>query len=68
MKLLFLWSVNSQGNEIEEKVAQVQVDAQTNQPGWIATKVDKQGNIITDNNGHYNQWIIDDTTLKRNTK
>ena len=59
------WSADSQGNEIQEKVAQVQVDAQTNQPGWIATKVDEQGNIIIDNNGHSNQWIIDDTTFKK---
>ena len=59
------WSVDSQGNEIQEKVAQVQVDAQTNQPGWIATKVDEQGNIIVDNNGYFNQWIIDDTTFKK---
>lgn len=59
------WSVDFQGNEVQEKISQVQVDAQTNQPGWIATKVDEQGNIITDNNGHVNQWIIDDTTFKK---
>ncbi len=33
------WSVDSQGNEIQEKVAQVQADAQTNRPGWIATQI-----------------------------
>lgn len=27
------WSADSQGNEIQEKVAQVQIDSQTNQPG-----------------------------------
>ncbi len=59
------WSADSQGNEIQEKVAQVQVDPQTNQPGWIATKVDEDGNIIIDNNGHPNQWIIDDTTFNK---
>ena len=59
------WSTDAQGNEIQEKVAQVQVDSQTNQPGWIATKVDEQGNIVVDNNGHTNQWIIDDTTFKK---
>lgn len=59
------WSADSQGNEIQEKVAQVQIDAQTNQPGWIVTKVDEQGNIVIDNNGHSNQWIIDDTTFKK---
>ena len=59
------WSVDSQGNEIQEKVAQVQLDEQTKQPGWIATKVDEQGNIVVDNNNHPNQWIIDDTTFKK---
>lgn len=59
------WSVDTQGNEIQEKVDQVKADTQTNQPGWIATKVDENGNIIVDNNGHFNQWIIDDTTFKK---
>lgn len=59
------WSVDIKWNEIQEKVAQIEVDVQTNQPGWIATKVDEQGNIIIDNNGHVNQWIIDDTTFKK---
>lgn len=59
------WSVDAQGNEIQEKVAQVQIDEQTNQPGWIATKVDEQGNVIIDNNGHSNEWIIADSTFKK---
>lgn len=59
------WSVDTQGNEIQEKVAQVQTDSQTNQPDWIVTKVDAQGNIVIDNNGHLNQWIMKDTTFKK---
>ncbi|SRR5574344_1413480 len=59
------WSCDSEGNEIEEKVAQVEVDKETNNPGWIATKVDESGNIIVDSNNHPNQWIIDDTTFKK---
>ena len=59
------WSVDSQGNEIQEKVAQVKIDDQTNRPGWIAIKVDEEGNAIIDDNGNYNQWIIDDTTFKK---
>ena len=58
------WSVDSKGNEVQEKVAQVESDINTNQAGWIATKVDEQGNIIVDNNGHSNQWIIDDKKFK----
>lgn len=58
------WSVDSNGNEIQEKIAQIQADPKTNQPGWVVTKVDRQGNIMIDSNGHSNQWIIDDTTFK----
>lgn len=59
------WSADSLGNEIMEKVASVQVDEQTNQPGWIVSKVNNEGNVIIDNNGHINEWIIDDTTFKK---
>lgn len=59
------WSVDAEGKEIQEKVAQVSVDEKTNQPGWIATKVDEQGNVLMDSNGHINEWIIDDTTFKK---
>ena len=51
-----------------EKVAQVQVDKETNQPGWIATKVDEDGNIIIDNNNHANEWLLMIRLLKRNMK
>ena len=59
------WSVDSLGNEIEEKVGQVKLDEKTKNPGWIATKVDENGNIIVDNNNHPNQWIIDDSTFRK---
>lgn len=59
------WSVDANGNMIEEKVAQVKLDPETNQPGWIVTKVDEQGNPIIDNNGQSNQWIIEDSVFKR---
>lgn len=59
------WSVDTQGNEIKEKEAKVEIDKETNQPGWIATKVDENGNVIVDNNNHPNQWIIADTTFRK---
>lgn len=58
------WSVDSEGNEIQEKIAQVEIDNKTNEPGWIVTKVDESGNPIVDNNNHENQWIIADSTFK----
>lgn len=63
--IVISWSVDKEGNEIQEKIDQVQIDEQTNRPGWIATKVDENGNVIIDNNGHLNQWIIDDTTFQK---
>ena len=59
------WSVDSQGNEIQEKVDQVKLDKTTNEPGWIVTKVDENGELIVDNNEHLNQWIIEDSTFKK---
>lgn len=59
------WSVDSNGNEIKEKEAKIELDKETNEPGWIATKVDSEGNIVIDNNNHANQWIIDDSTFKK---
>lgn len=59
------WSVDSDGKEIQEKVAEVQADKKNNKLPWIATKVDEQGNVIIDNNGRPNQWIIDDTKFNQ---
>lgn len=59
------WSVDSLGHEIQEKVASVQNDENTNQPGWIVTKVDEDGNIMLDNNNHVNQWIIEDSVFRK---
>lgn len=59
------WSVDSLGHEIQEKVAYVQNDENTNQPGWIVTKVDEDGNIMLDNNNHVNQQIIEDSVFRK---
>ena len=59
------WSVDSLGNAIEEKRDTVKVDSKTNNLGWIVTKADEQGNPILDNNGHINQWIIEDSTFTK---
>lgn len=52
-------------NGLLEKTAVVSLDKQTNQPGWIAIKVDANGEIIVDEYGHKNEWIIDDSTFKK---
>ncbi len=65
MEKRLFWSVDSLGHEIQEKVAYVQNDENTNQPGWIVTKVDEDGNIMLDNNNHVNQWIIEDSVFRK---
>ena len=59
------WSVDKDGNEIKEKEDVVTLDKDTNNPGWIATKLDENGYPLKDKNGHLNQWIIADSTFKK---
>lgn len=59
------WSVDSEGNEIKEKVGIVELDETTKEPGWIVTKSDESGNVIVDKNNHPNQWIIGDSKFKK---
>lgn len=59
------WSVDSEGKAIEEKIDTVQVDETTQGLGWVTTKVDENGNVIIDKNGHVNQWIISDSTFQK---
>lgn len=59
------WSVDVNGNEVKEKIAQVTIDELTQEAGWIATKVNENGEPIIDNNKHLNNWIIDDSTFKK---
>lgn len=59
------FSVDSMGNEIKEKVAYVTLNENTNRPGWVVTKIDEEGEIVVDENGYPNEWIIDDTTFRK---
>lgn len=54
----------SQGG-IVEKVASVELDEKTQQPGWVVTKADEEGNAIVDEFGHTNTWIISDSTFTK---
>ena len=50
---------------IIEKTAKVELDATTQKPGWVATKVDEKGEAIVDEFGHKNEWIISDSTFQK---
>lgn len=58
------WSEDKDGKEIHERVDNVKLDEETNEPGWVVTKVDENGETIIDRNGHPNQWIIGDSKFK----
>ena len=60
------WVENPDGTERIERDEVVTIDDKTNGLGWIATKVDANGEPIIDRNGHTNQWIIKDSVF-RNT-
>lgn len=58
------WSVDENGNEVKEKEAQVKLDEATNNPGWVVTKATENGEVIVDENGHKNEWIIEDSVFQ----
>lgn len=58
------WSADAVGKPVEEKVAEVTVDDETGIPDWIVTKLNEQGDPVIDQNGHANQWIVTDKTLR----
>ncbi len=59
------WSEDADGNPIQEKVAKVEADPETGEPGWVVTKTDGEGKPVIDKNGHTNQWIIEDSKFKK---
>ena len=59
------WSQDAAGNPVKEKVSTVELDKQTNEPGWVVTKLDESNNVLVDQNNNINSWIIDDSTFKK---
>lgn len=58
------WSTDSKGYEILEKEAVVKLD-ENGTPGWVVTKIDDNCEVVIDQNGHSNQWIIEALIFKR---
>jgi len=54
------WSVDQMGKPIQEKVATVKNDTD-----YVVTKLDENGNVVIDEHGHKNQWIIDGVTFEK---
>lgn len=52
-------------NGLVEKVAQVTMDSETKQTGWVVTKLDENGEVLVDEFGHKNEWIIDAKTFAK---
>ena len=59
------YSVDSNGNEVIERVQSVTLDEETKEPGWILTKVDSNNQPVIDQNGHLNQYIVADSVFKK---
>ena len=38
-------------------------DPETKQPGWILTKLDENGDVLVDEYGHKNEWIVSHSTF-----
>lgn len=52
-------------NGIVEKVATVSEDPETKETGWILTKLDENGEVLVDEYGHKNEWIVDPKTFAK---
>lgn len=59
------WSVDSKGNPVLEKEAEVGIDKETGNPEWVVTKIDENGQDVIDSNGNKNQWIIEDSKFQK---
>ena len=59
------YAVDSNGNEVIERVQSVTLDEETKEPGWILTKVDSNNQPVIDQNGHPNQYIVADSVFKK---
>lgn len=46
------------GNNIVESVSTVKVDLCTGNPDWVLTKIDNNCNLLIDEFGNINQWIV----------
>lgn len=46
-----------------EKVNKVEIDPATGNTGWILTKIDENNNVVIDDFGHVNEWIISDSSF-----
>ena len=59
------WSVDNEGNPIQEKKDTIKIEKDTGKPQWIVTKLDDEGNPVIDKNGNKNEWIVNYETLGR---
>lgn len=58
------WSADAGGKPVMEKSTVVSVD-ESGIPDWVVTKINEQGEVIKDANGHTNQWVIDNATFRK---
>ncbi|MDO5407793.1 MAG: hypothetical protein Q4F28_10780 [Eubacteriales bacterium] len=59
------WSEDADGYPIVERDAVVSADPVSGVSDWVVTKVDASGCELIDQNGHINQWIVEDSVFRK---
>ena len=58
------YEIDSEGKEYVEKTGVVELDPETNEPGWILCKTGKDNKPVFNQYGHTNQYIVADSKFK----
>ena len=57
-------AVDADGKEYVERTGVIELDPNTNEPGWILTKTGEDNQPIVNKFGHKNQYIVTDSKFK----
>jgi hypothetical protein len=52
-------------NGIVEKIDTVKADPETGEVDWVLTKLDENGEVVVDEFGHANEWIVKHATFTK---
>ncbi len=58
------YEIDAEGKEYVERTGVVQLDSETNEPGWILVKTGSDNKPVYNKYGHTNQYIVTDSKFK----
>ena len=58
------YEIDADGNEYVERTGVVELDPETNEPGWILVKTGADNKPVYNQYGHTNQYIVADSKFK----